>query len=226
MGLSRAGGGSRWRWVLPGLAAFLVAAGLMLLAAGCSTPKYGVSPIPASVSSTAPAGASGMGSSSAAAKAPAASGFAARSVPVSIKIPAIGVSAPVTELGLNADGTLATPPLGNPNLTGWYKYGPSPGQQGPSVIVGHIDSTAGPSVFFRLRDLTGGDKISVTLADGRTAVFAVTGMQQTAKTAFPTSEVYGHLSYAGLRLITCGGAFDYSTGHYLENVIVYAKIVS
>jgi sortase (surface protein transpeptidase) len=222
MGLNRAGGGSRRRWVLPGLAAILVAAGLMLLAAGCSTPKYGVSPIPASVSSTAPA----MGSSSAAAKAPAASGFAARSIPVSITIPAIGVSAPVTELGLNADGSLATPPLSNLNLTGWYKYGPSPGQQGPAVIVGHIDSTAGPSVFFRLRYLTDGDKISVTLADGKTAVFAVTGMQQTAKTAFPTSEVYGHLSYAGLRLITCGGVFDYSTGHYLSNVIVYARAVS
>jgi sortase (surface protein transpeptidase) len=150
--------------------------------------------------------------------------FAARSVPVSIRIPAIGVSAPVTELGLNADGTLATPPLGDPNLTSWYKYGPSPGQQGPAVIVGHIDTTAGPSVFYRLRDLADGDTISVTLADGKTETFAVTGMQQTAKTAFPTAEVYGPLKYAGLRLITCGGVFDYTTGHYLENVIVYARL--
>jgi sortase (surface protein transpeptidase) len=203
--------------VLPGLAACLLAAGAGLLAAGCSTPKYGVSPIPASVGTTAPAMTAPAGSP--------ASGFAVRSVPVTIAIPAIGVSAPVMELGLNSDRTIQVPPLGNPNLTGWYEYGPSPGQQGPAVIIGHIDSTAGPSVFYRLRDLADGDRISVTLADGKTEVFAVTGMQQAAKTAFPTAEVYGRLPYAGLRLITCGGVFDYSTGHYLSNVIIFGKLV-
>jgi sortase (surface protein transpeptidase) len=207
------------RKLLPGLAAALLAAGAGLLAVACTHPaRQYASVIPSSVSTAPPAS-----------PAPAASpapGFAARSVPLRIIIPAIGVNAPVMELGLNADGSLAVPPLEDHNLAGWYEHGPSPGQQGPAVIAGHIDSTTGESVFYRLRYLKPGDRVSVTLADDQVAIFSVTGLQQTAKTTFPTSEVYGHLSYAGLRLITCGGAFDYSTGHYLENIIVFARAVS
>ena len=129
------------------------------------------------------------------------------------------------QLGLNADRTIQVPPLSNLNLAGWYKYGPAPGQAGPAVIVGHIDSTAGAAVFFRIRYLTKGELVYVTLADGKTDVFAVDGVQQVPKTAFPTASVYGKLSYAGLRLITCGGVFDPSTGHYLSDVIVYAHLV-
>jgi sortase (surface protein transpeptidase) len=147
-----------------------------------------------------------------------------RSVPVRLRIPSIGVNAPITDVGLNANDTVQVPPLGNHNLAGWYKYGPTPGQLGPSVLLGHVDSVTGLSVFYYLKDLRKGDKVYVTLADGKTATFVVDGLQRVEKTAFPTADVYGKLSYAGLRLITCGGAFDPTTGHYLENIIVYAML--
>jgi sortase (surface protein transpeptidase) len=102
----------------------------------------------------------------------------------------------------------------------------TPGQKGPAVIAGHIDSTAGAAVFYKLRYLTSGNRIDVTLADKQVAVFAVDGLQQTAKTSFPTNSVYGPTPDASLRLITCGGVFDSATGHYLNNVIVYAHLVS
>ncbi len=148
-----------------------------------------------------------------------------RSVPVRIRIPAIGVNAPVTQVGLNADGTVQVPPLSAHNLTGWYKYGATPGQRGASVILGHVDSVTGASVFFELKDLRKGEKIIVTLADGQVATFVIDGLQKTAKTTFPTDAVYGKLSYPGLRLVTCGGTFDPATGHYLDNIIVYAHLV-
>ena len=149
----------------------------------------------------------------------------ARSVPVSIRIPGIGVSAPVMEVGKNADGTVQVPPLDNHNLTGWYRYGPAPGQRGAAVILGHVDSLTGISVFFYLKDLHAGDKVYVTLADGKVATFAVDGVQKVAKDAFPTARVYGKADYPSLRLITCGGPFDEATGHYLDNIIVYAHLI-
>jgi len=148
----------------------------------------------------------------------------ARSVPERIRIPAIGVSAPVTDVGLNADGTVQVPPLGDHDLAGWYKYGPTPGQRGASVILGHVDSVNGISVFFYLKDLRKGDKIYVTLADGKVAAFVVDGVQRASKTSFPTHAVYGKISYPGLRIITCGGTFDPATGHYADNIIVYAQL--
>jgi sortase (surface protein transpeptidase) len=148
----------------------------------------------------------------------------ARSVPVGIRIPAIGVSAPVTDVGLNADGTVQVPPLDDHDLAGWYKYGPTPGQRGASVILGHVDSVTGISVFFYLKELRKGDKIYVTLADGKVAAFVVDGVQNASKTSFPTHAVYGKISYPGLRLITCGGTFDPTTGHYADNIIVYAQL--
>jgi LPXTG-site transpeptidase (sortase) family protein len=150
----------------------------------------------------------------------------ARSVPVSIRVPAIGVSAPVQEVGDNADGSVQVPPLDTPNLTGWYKYGPTPGQRGDSVILGHVDTATGISVFYYLRDLKAGDKIFVTLTDGKVATFEVDGLQKVSKDAFPTASVYGKSGYASLRLITCGGTFDEATGHYLYNIIVYAHLVA
>jgi sortase (surface protein transpeptidase) len=146
----------------------------------------------------------------------------ARSVPVRIRIPAIAVNAPVVGLGLNTDGTIQVPPLAKPNVTGWYEYGPTPGQQGPAVILGHVDSLTGPSVFYKLKDLRKGETVYVTLADGQRPAFTVDGIQEAAKDHFPTSAVYGQVTYQGLRLITCGGAFDTGSGHYLDNIIVYA----
>ena len=149
----------------------------------------------------------------------------ARSAPVRIRIPGIGVNAPVMKLGRDADGTVQVPPLGEHNLTGWYRYGPSPGQRGPAVILGHVDSTTGISVFYYLRNLHAGDTVYVTLADGKVAAFAVDGLQRVAKDAFPTASVYGKAGYPSLRLITCGGPFDQATGHYVDNIIVYAHLV-
>lgn len=147
-------------------------------------------------------------------------------MPVRIVIPAIGVSAPVMQLGLNPDHTIQVPPLENHNLAGWYKYDAVPGQEGAAVIAGHIDSSTGASVFYRLRYLKAGDRVYVTLANGQAVAFAVTGLQQVAKTAFPTQAVYGNPGYPALRLVTCGGQFDYATGHYLSNLIAYSKMVA
>jgi len=148
-----------------------------------------------------------------------------RSAPVTVRIPAIGVDAPVMSVGKNADGTVQVPPLDIHNLTGWYEYGPAPGQNGPAVILGHVDSTTGISVFFYLKDLRTGDRLYVTLADGKVAAFAVDGVQKVPKDAFPTAAVYGSIDYPSLRLITCGGAFDQATGHYVDNVVVYAHMI-
>ena len=150
----------------------------------------------------------------------------ARSAPVKIRIPGIGVNAPVMKLGRDADGAVQVPPLAEHNLTGWYRYGPSPGQRGPAVILGHVDSTAGASVFYDLKNMHAGDKVYVTLADGKVAAFAVDGLQRVAKDAFPTASVYGKAGYPSLRLITCGGPFDQATGHYADNIIVYAHLIT
>jgi sortase (surface protein transpeptidase) len=148
-----------------------------------------------------------------------------RSLPVKIQIPAIGVSAPIEQVGLLTDGEVQTPPLTVHNLTGWYKYGPTPGEDGASVILGHVDDYQGLSVFYYLKDLVKGDQIGVTLADGITANFIVDGLQNASKDDFPTQQVYGKIGYPGLRLITCGGSFDSATGHYDNNIIVYAHLV-
>lgn len=147
-----------------------------------------------------------------------------RSVPTAIRIPAIGVKAPVIRLGLNRNGSIQVPPLSKDNLTGWYKYGPSPGQPGPAVILGHVDSMTGRSVFYQLRYLHRGQRVFITLRNGKHTAFTVDGLQEVAKAAFPTSAVYGTVRYPALRLITCGGHFDASTGHYLDNIIVYAHL--
>ena len=151
----------------------------------------------------------------------------ARSVPVSVRIPAIGVSSRLLHLGLNPDGTVAVPSIQtSAGLAAWYKYSATPGQIGSSVIEGHVDSTRGPAVFFRLGALRPGNTIEVTLADGVTAVFRVTGVREYAKSRFPARTIYGAPGFAALRLITCGGAFDDATGHYLSSTVVFASLDS
>jgi hypothetical protein len=150
-----------------------------------------------------------------------------RSEPVSLAIPAIGVDSAVLHLGLNADGTIQVPSLvTSAGLAAWYKYSATPGQVGASVIEGHVDSTQGPAVFFRLGALSPGDTIDVRLADGVTAIFRVTGVREYPKSQFPAKAIYGATDYAALRLITCGGVFDYTTGHYLSSTVVFASLVS
>jgi LPXTG-site transpeptidase (sortase) family protein len=147
-----------------------------------------------------------------------------KSPPKRVRIPKIKVDAPVRSLGLDKDGWLEVPPLNRPNLTGWYRLGPTPGQLGPAVIVGHVNSKAGPAVFARLHTLAKGDTVEVKREDGRVAVFRVDEVQRVDKHAFPTARVYGNLPHAGLRLITCGGAFDPKSGTYEDNIIVYATL--
>jgi len=150
-----------------------------------------------------------------------------RSLPVSVDIPAIGVHSRLLHLGVNPDGTIQVPSLrARPNQAAWYKYSPTPGQIGTSVIEGHLDSYRGPAVFFRLGALRPGDGVKVTLADGITAVFRVTGVRQYPKSNFPAKIIYGATGYAALHLITCSGAFDAATGHYLSSTVVFASLVS
>jgi Sortase domain len=150
-----------------------------------------------------------------------------RSAPVSVDIPAIGVHSELLRLGLNADGSIQVPSLTtSADEAAWYRYSPTPGQIGASVIEGHVDSYRGPAVFFRLGALRPGDVIDVTLADGVTAIFRVTGVRDFVKAKFPARIVYGPTDYAALRLITCGGTFDPATGHYLSSTVVFASLTA
>jgi Sortase domain len=149
-----------------------------------------------------------------------------RSKPVRIDIPAIAVHSPLLQLGETA-GAVDVPSGSTYNEAGWYKYSPTPGSLGPAVILGHVDSGAsGPSVFFKLGDLRPGDRVFVTRADGLVAVFQVSGVHHFPKADFPTQLVYGNTDFAALRLITCGGSFDWSTGHYVDNIVVFASLVA
>lgn len=147
-----------------------------------------------------------------------------RSTPVRITIPAINVSAPIMPVGLAADGAIGTPPLSDNNLAGWYSGGPSPGQLGPAVIVGHVDGPAGESVFYNLGRLRPGQLITLDLANHRAAVFSVYSVAAYPKTNFPVDRVYGDYSRPGLRLITCGGKFVGGSLGYADNIVVYASM--
>lgn len=147
-----------------------------------------------------------------------------RSRPVRIEIPSLKVKARILALGLRPDGTLEVPPLSQVMDAGWYKGGPSPGERGPAVVVGHVDSKSGPGVFYRLGSIEKGAKVIIKRADKKTVTFKVTHIEQVDKRRFPTSRVYGPIDYAGLRLITCGGSFDRASGHYRDNIIVYAEL--
>jgi Sortase domain len=148
----------------------------------------------------------------------------ARSTPVELSIPAIDLSVSLGTLGLNPDGTVQVPT--DIQQPGWYRLGPSPGQLGSAVILGHVDSYLGPAVFFNLRALVAGDLVDVTLADGDTAQFKVTSVANYLKTAFPDQSVYAPQGFSALQLVTCTGAFDSQTGHYLSNFVVYSSLVA
>ena len=158
------------------------------------------------------------------AKSKTASLYLARSAPTLISIPSIGVTSQFIKLGLDKAGALQVPTTGN--VAGWYTGAPSPGELGPAIIVGHVDMGGKPGVFFRLKELRKGDRIAILRTDRKTVNFQVTETATFAKASFPTSRIYGDINYAGLRLITCGGKFDRKIGHYLSNVVVFAKMVS
>ncbi len=140
--------------------------------------------------------------------------------PVSLSIPLIGVHTRLITLGLTRDGSLQVPPT--TSVAGWFAGGPRPGAIGSAVIAGHIDSYRGPGVFFRLDELRPGNRVYVRRSDRTMVVFRVTAVHRYLKDHFPTQAVYGGTPDPELRLITCGGAFDSATGHYLSNIVVYA----
>jgi len=207
------------RYVRPGRHAFGVAAAVVLLSAGLT--GCGGSDAPKNTG----------GGDKAAAPAPSSTAktvnkpFTDKVVPTRVAVPRLKINAPVEEVGLSKDGSVETPTLDEPQMTGWYNRGPTPGQKGPAVILGHIDTAkTGPAVFYKLKDLKAGDKVTVTRKDGSQADFTVQKLEDVSKEQFPSQKVYGDLTYSGLRLITCGGAFDKSKGSYEDNTIVFAKL--
>ncbi|MFF0139406.1 class F sortase [Streptomyces sp. NPDC005227] len=148
-----------------------------------------------------------------------------RSRPVKITIPSIFIEAPVVDLGLDKKGQLGAPPLTKPKEVGWFRNGPSPGEAGTSLIVGHRDTVTGPAIFLNLNALHRGDTVKVTRADNVTAVFTVDEVGKYAKDKFPNDKVYGNTRRPELRLMTCGGRFDKKHG-YAANVVVFAHLTS
>jgi sortase (surface protein transpeptidase) len=199
-------------------AVVLVGAGLLVVGlSGHAPPPWSPPPVPG------PAAAGDKGGSLTGLHSRGGPRPMSRSVPVSVSVPAIGVNAQVIPLGLDADGGVAVPPLSQPFLASWFDRGPAPGQAGSAVLLGHVDAAGvGPAVFYRLGDLMPGDVIDVTRRDGRTAIFRVTSVGLYSENAFPSARVYADTRVPSLRLITCGGAFDWNTHLYLDRTIVWA----
>jgi sortase (surface protein transpeptidase) len=142
--------------------------------------------------------------------------------PVRVRVPAIGVDSELLRLGTDATGVLVPPD--DPDRAGWFADGAVPGDVGPAVVAGHVDSVDGPAVFSRLGELGPGAEVLVDREDGTTARFAVTGVGRYPKSDFPTESVYGPTPRAELRLVTCGGEFDRSRGSYEDNVVVFTQL--
>jgi sortase (surface protein transpeptidase) len=213
----------RWRahtW----LCCALVCASLGALAGGALTFR----PAGAARASAQPAIGSAAGSAASATEASAEGGRPGERrpapplgpVPLVLSIPAIGVHTKLDLLRRTSTGTLAAPR--DPRRAGWYTASAVPGDVGPAVIAGHLDSRTGPGVFARLGLLRAGDLIRVTRSDGGTAAFRVVTVRRYADAHFPSAQVYGPQPSAALRLITCAGPFDRASLHYLDNVVVFA----
>ncbi|WP_328789045.1 class F sortase [Streptomyces sp. NBC_00273] len=146
------------------------------------------------------------------------------SEPVRVRIPSAGVDAsPVLGLGLAADGTVEVPSVADADKIGWYTKGVTPGQTGPAVLIGHFDTARGPAVLKDVSRVRTGEEITVSRADGTTAVFRVRELEQVGKNEFPTAKVYGDTARPELRVITCGG--ELTDGHRPDNIILYADLV-
>jgi sortase (surface protein transpeptidase) len=142
--------------------------------------------------------------------------------PTRVEIPALHVNVPLIGLGQQADGSMQVPT--DAPTVGWYTKAPTPGSLGPAVLAGHVNFHNRLGTFARLSTLHTGDRITVDRQDGTTATFAVTAVDRYAKNRFPSTAVYGPIDHAGLRLITCGGPFDSGSGHYADNIVVYADL--
>lgn len=143
--------------------------------------------------------------------------------PVEVSVPSVDIRSGLVELGLTADGELESP--SEWDVAGWYAGGPTPGERGPAIIAGHVDSPDGPAIFWRLRDVAVGDRVEVARADGSSAVFEVTRTLSVEQDTFPTADVYGPTPESELRLITCDGPYDRAAGRYEHNLVVFATVV-
>jgi sortase (surface protein transpeptidase) len=194
------------------------------LVAGCSPAGSGraAEPLPAAASRAPATTANGV---DAARGFRSTRGYQATPAPARIEIPRIGVAAGLQRLGRAANGTVEVPTgPGKWTMAGWYEGGTRPGDPGSAVILGHVDSKRGPAVFYRLRELRPGDRVEVVRAGGSRVAFTVERVEQYPKRRFPTAEVYYPTLRPKLRLVTCGGAFNDATGHYTDNVIVFASL--
>ncbi|SCL24221.1 LPXTG-site transpeptidase (sortase) family protein [Micromonospora rhizosphaerae] len=145
--------------------------------------------------------------------------------PVSLSVPAIKVTAPVMRVGQARDGSIDVPPLSKHNDAGWYDKGPTPGEPGRAIIVGHVDTKSGPAVFYNLGKLKPGDRIEVTRSDRSVVIFKVDTVEHFDKAELPADRVYGDEGPPGLRLITCGGEWVGGRTGYRDNVIAFASLV-
>ncbi|MFF0427003.1 class F sortase [Streptomyces sp. NPDC004520] len=146
------------------------------------------------------------------------------SPPVRVRVPAVRIDAPVTGVGLDAEGWIEAPPPEDDRLAGWFTGAVTPGERGTAVVVGHVDTPNGRAVFYDLGALGKGHRVEIARRDGRTAVFAVYGVEVVPKEGFPAARIYGDSGFPELRLITCGGTFTEENG-YAANVVVSARLV-
>jgi len=142
--------------------------------------------------------------------------------PVMLKVPAIKLSAPIVKTGLETGGALHVP--GSPEQTGWYSLGTIPGDIGPAVITGHLDSAQGPGVLFNLKKIKPGDEIDVVRDDGSIAVFSAEKLARYPQDNFNTQAVYGPINTAGLRIITCSGIYNKAAKHYSDDLVVFGSL--
>jgi sortase (surface protein transpeptidase) len=206
----------RWWWVVA--ATLLVVTGAVSLTAGLRGSDH---PLPA----PKPSAAAERAAARANLTPPAVVAMSTqRSIPDRLQIPALGLSVALSTLGLNADGSVQVPTTSQ--QAGWFDLGPTPGQVGSAVILGHVDSYQGPGVFFLLRTLAAGDLVDVDLTDGVTAQFVVNSVGEYSKQQFPAQRVYASHGSSALQLVTCGGTFDHQTGSYLSNIVVYTSLQS
>ncbi|GAA4609727.1 sortase (surface protein transpeptidase) [Actinoplanes octamycinicus] len=219
--------GNRWgRYALSAAVLVLSLVGITALVKGGQEEQPRQIPLAAAASAPEAAPAAGGASS-----AEASSGgeltsgpLMSTSKPTRVVIPALDVDVPLTGLGQQPDGTMQVPT--DAKTVGWYTKAPTPGALGPAVLAGHVDYQKQPGTFNKLSDLKPGDSVNVDREDGSMAMFTVVKVERYAKANFPTDAVYGAINRAGLRLITCGGDFDTTAGHYEDNIVVYADLTT
>lgn len=147
----------------------------------------------------------------------------ARSLPRELIVPSLGIATSIGQLGLQANHQVQVP--ASVHTVGWFRFGPTPGQVGSAVILGHVDSYLGPGIFFNIKSLPVGALIEVRLANRSTALFRVTSVVQYAKSSFPDALVYGSSGERELNLVTCGGTFNRATGGYESSIVVFSRLV-